>query len=504
MPSCTSRCPRSAAPRRSRPSIGSSTGRRLKKPSDRYPDAATMAQDIRAAVRLADSGETPVARTVTAPGRAAIPHAPPGPGDRLPLVQPGRRHHRVARQPRVAGGALEPRGRAIHQGSAEPDRARGRAGRGCGRHRHAAPLRRPGTRGDATGRSAKRPRALVADDPGHPQRCLPTPGRSHPPHRRVARPCRCPRASSACSRTTRRRPPAPTSTTCAPTSSRPIRRAGRLRAISIVRRSQEDPRYAPAWARLGRLHRLIGKLGGGSQRATWRSAGDGAAPRPRAESRSAAGPQPDGADRHRSAGVPATPWSGCSARRAAAARIRSCSPGSSTPAATAACSAPSLRADVRARRLDPSIKTSVIHTLWMLRDYEGVLASAVEAPVVVAFSLVALGRESEALAVPRRAARALPTTPSRSCRRSGSRRPSARRSCGCDRRSPSPSRRRDVAQVELVPQRGQASCTCAGSIAGVSSLPCDRVRMIRVAEAVADHRRLLERLLHRSSRTRRS
>ena len=32
-----------------------------------------------------------------------------------------------------------------------------------------------------------------------------------------------------------------------------------------------------------------------------------------------------------------------------------------------------------ARRLDPSIKTSVIHTLWMLREYEAVLASTVEA-----------------------------------------------------------------------------------------------------------------------------
>ena len=38
----------------------------------------------------------------------------------------------------------------------------------------------------------------------------------------------------------------------------------------------------------------------------------------------------------------------------------------------------SLRADARARRLDPAIKTSVIHTLWMLREHEAVLASTVE------------------------------------------------------------------------------------------------------------------------------
>jgi hypothetical protein len=58
----------------------------------------------------------------------------------------------------------------------------------------------------------------------------------------------------------------------------------------------------------------------------------------------------------------------------------------------------SLRADARARRLEPSIKTSVIHTLWMLRDYEAVVTSTVEAPVVVGFSMAALGRTSEALA----------------------------------------------------------------------------------------------------------
>ena len=57
----------------------------------------------------------------------------------------------------------------------------------------------------------------------------------------------------------------------------------------------------------------------------------------------------------------------------------------------------SLRADVRARRLDPTIKTSAIHTLWMLRDHDAVLASRVEAPVVVAFSLAALGRPAAAV-----------------------------------------------------------------------------------------------------------
>jgi tetratricopeptide (TPR) repeat protein len=59
----------------------------------------------------------------------------------------------------------------------------------------------------------------------------------------------------------------------------------------------------------------------------------------------------------------------------------------------------SREADVRARRLDPAIATSAIHTLWMLGDYDGVLARSGEAPVVVAFALASLGRESDALAL---------------------------------------------------------------------------------------------------------
>jgi len=57
----------------------------------------------------------------------------------------------------------------------------------------------------------------------------------------------------------------------------------------------------------------------------------------------------------------------------------------------------SLHADARARRLDPSIRTSVVHTYWMLRQYESVLAARVEAPIVMAFAMVGLGRMSDAL-----------------------------------------------------------------------------------------------------------
>jgi serine/threonine protein kinase len=158
---------------------------------------------------------------------------------------------------------------------------------------------------------------------------------------------------------------------------------------------QEDACYAPAWARLGRLHRLIGKLGGGGSEDLTRA--DAALQRalelnpdlPLAHNLTA---QMD-IDRGR-------------ARDAMVRLLNQAGRRSTDPELFAglvyACRycgllGASRRADARARRLDPSINTSVIHTLWMLREHEGVLASTVEAPIVVAFSLIALGREAEAL-----------------------------------------------------------------------------------------------------------
>jgi serine/threonine protein kinase/tetratricopeptide (TPR) repeat protein len=158
---------------------------------------------------------------------------------------------------------------------------------------------------------------------------------------------------------------------------------------------QEDPGYAPAWARLGRLHRLVGKLGGGSSEdlaqaeAALRRALELNPELPLAHNLIA---QMD-IDRGR-------------AREAMVRLLGQASRRSTDPELFAglvhACRycgllGASLRADARARRLDPSIRTSVVHTLWMLRDYDAVLASRGEAPIVMAFSLVALGRMAEAL-----------------------------------------------------------------------------------------------------------
>ena len=158
---------------------------------------------------------------------------------------------------------------------------------------------------------------------------------------------------------------------------------------------QEDPRYAPAWAGLGRVRRLIGKLGGGTidelagVEAALKRALELNPDLPLAHNLTA---QLD-IDQGR-------------AREAMGRLLNQASRRRTDPelfvGLVYACRYCGLldasrRADEAARRLDPSIKTSVIHTLWMLREYEAVLASKVEAPLVVGFAFVALGRENEAL-----------------------------------------------------------------------------------------------------------
>ena len=149
--------------------IHRATAKRL---PDRYARADTMAQDLRAVLRLADSGDTPVARRMTRLIVLPFRMLRSGPRDRLSLVQPRRRHHRLARQPRVAGRAHEPRGRAVRHRCARPGRARRRARRRRGRHGHVAPRGRERARGDAargdTGRpaaSGRRPRRSPSTTP---------------------------------------------------------------------------------------------------------------------------------------------------------------------------------------------------------------------------------------------------------------------------------------------------------------------------------------------------
>src|SRR6185436_5604786 len=158
---------------------------------------------------------------------------------------------------------------------------------------------------------------------------------------------------------------------------------------------QDDPRFAPAWARLGRVHRLIGKLGGG-----------GADDLARAESavQRALELNPDLPIGHN-----LTAQIDIDRGRAREAMVRllgQASRRSTDPELYAglvyACRCcgllgASLRADARARALDASIQTSVIHTLSMLRRSADVLASpAAGRPVVNTFAMLGLGRDPEA------------------------------------------------------------------------------------------------------------
>jgi TolB-like protein len=158
---------------------------------------------------------------------------------------------------------------------------------------------------------------------------------------------------------------------------------------------QQDPTYAPAWARLAQLHRRIGKLGGGGSEDLARA---------EAALQRALELNPDLPLAHNLAAQMDIDRG--RARDAMTRLLRQASRRSTDPEVFAglvyACRycgllRPSLRADQRARLLDPAIKTSVIHTLWMLRDYDGVVAGRHEGAIVIASSLVALGRVAEAL-----------------------------------------------------------------------------------------------------------
>jgi serine/threonine protein kinase/tetratricopeptide (TPR) repeat protein len=159
---------------------------------------------------------------------------------------------------------------------------------------------------------------------------------------------------------------------------------------------QEDPRYAPAWARLGRVQRLIGKLGGGNAQdlTSAESAIDQALTLnpdlPLAHHLRAQIDIDQG--RARDAMVRLLGQAG---RRRAdpdlyAGLVYACRYCGLLRA--------SRQADAAARRLDPSIPTSVIHTLGMLGEHTAVVAGMKDAPMVVAFSMVALGRSPDAIA----------------------------------------------------------------------------------------------------------
>ncbi len=177
-----------------------------------------------------------------------------------------------------------------------------------------------------------------------------------------------------------------------------------------------DPSFAPAWAHLGRCHRVIGK---------YIEATPDSEARAEEAFRRALALNPRLSVAHKFYAnleadigqAPRRASCACSARPAATATIRSCSPGSCTPAATAGSSSESIAAHAEARRLDPNVPTSLEQTLLMTGDIDRLLA--VEPPPIVAgaddgirvIGLGLAGRRDEARAAAARACarrRALP------------------------------------------------------------------------------------------------
>lgn len=118
-----------------------------------------------------------------------------------------------------------------------------------------------------------------------------------------------------------------------------------------LRGLDEDPRYAPAWARLGRIYRVIGKYGEQDVRENLALAED------------------------------------------AFTRALSINPDLSLAHNDASIAAHHL-----ARRLDPQIRTSVTHTYFMLGDYRrSIETSAGDIGYIEPLALTALGRQAEAL-----------------------------------------------------------------------------------------------------------
>jgi serine/threonine protein kinase/tetratricopeptide (TPR) repeat protein len=165
-----------------------------------------------------------------------------------------------------------------------------------------------------------------------------------------------------------------------------------------------DPSYAPAWARYGRCLRIMGKYGQGAAAMDWRNQAETAFQR-------AFRINPDLSVAHnlytylevengraRDAVV----------RLLGRVRSRASDPELYAGLVHACRYAGLLEASVaafeRARHLDPSIRTSVAHTFYMLGDIErAIQLDADDPPYLTAVALVASGRREEAEALFRRA-----------------------------------------------------------------------------------------------------
>jgi DNA-binding winged helix-turn-helix (wHTH) protein/tetratricopeptide (TPR) repeat protein len=163
---------------------------------------------------------------------------------------------------------------------------------------------------------------------------------------------------------------------------------------------QEDPGYAPAWARLGRIYHVIGKyLESGARESLDRA--DAAFKR-------ALEINPDLPLAHKLyAQLDVDVGRARDAMVRLIERARSADPElfAGLVSACQYCGLldASVAADGHAKRLDPTVRTSVVHTWFLQSDYARVVATRFEDnPYIVALSLGELGRQADAVAMLRR------------------------------------------------------------------------------------------------------
>jgi len=170
-------------------------------------------------------------------------------------------------------------------------------------------------------------------------------------------------------------------------------------ARDLYRQSlQEDPRYAPAWARLARLHRLIGMFSIESAADTYALAEDAF--------KQALALNPDLSIAHHL--YTAVELETGRARQAMLRLLERARQRSSDPELFAglvqACryaglQRPAIAAHEHARRLDPHIKTAVAHAYLMTGDYDKAIAMDEDDPAIVTLlALDLMGEDDRAIA----------------------------------------------------------------------------------------------------------
>ena len=158
-----------------------------------------------------------------------------------------------------------------------------------------------------------------------------------------------------------------------------------------------DPQYAPAWARLARLYRLMAKYERDLSAANLTRADEAL--------RQALRLNPDlSIAHHLSAQIEIDAGRADEALRRLLTRLRDRADAQLYAALVHTCRVcglleESLAAHRRAREIDPAIETGVMHTYWLLHRYEDAFATSDVKAYVAPASLVELGRLDEARAL---------------------------------------------------------------------------------------------------------